>query len=219
MPVRVLLVDDHPTFREGLAALLEARGEFQVVGQANSGEEAQSLARSRRPDLILMDVRMPGIGGLEATRRIRAELPGVRIVMLTVSDDEADLFEAVKSGAQGYLLKNMTSSDVLDLLRRAAGGEAAFTPALASKVLLVLGDPAKLGASEKLSQREHDVLEQLVQGQSNAAIARALGLSETTVRFHLRNILSKLHAQSRTEAAVQAVSRGLVPPPRPSEGH
>lgn len=213
MPVRLLLVDDHPLFREGIAALLATRSEFEVVGEAGDGEAGIKLARDLRPDLVLMDIRMPGIAGLEATRRITAELPEVRVVMCTVSEEEEDLFEAVKAGAMGYIVKNLDSGDVLDLIRRAGSGDAAFTPSLASKVLLAMGPRGKTGVHERLSRRERDVLEQLVKGDTNAAIARAMGLKDTTVRFHLRNILTKLHAHSRTEAAVQAVSRGLIRPP------
>ena len=217
MAVRVLLVDDHPVFREGIAALLSATGNFEVVGEANDGEEALASTGTLTPDLVVMDIHMPGMGGLEATRRIKEEFPAVRVIMLTVSDDEEDLFEAVKAGAQGYLVKDLASSDVVDLIRRAAGGEAAFTPTLASKALLVLGRRDSTSRPDSLSRREKDVLEQLVQGHSNIAIADALGLSEATVRFHLRNILSKLHAQSRTEAAVQAVRHGIVRFPESEE--
>ncbi|MBI4318423.1 MAG: response regulator transcription factor [Chloroflexi bacterium] len=211
MSVRILIVDDHPIFRQGLAALLATRASLEVVGEASNGEEALNLAHNLTPDLVLMDIHMPGIGGIEATRRIRHELRTVRVVVLTVSDDEEDLFEAVKAGAQGYIVKNLTSGEVLDLIERAAMGEAAFTPVLASKALLTLGEGLKHG-QQGLSPREREVLEHLVQGFSNAMIAKSMGLSEATVRFHLRNILSKLHAKSRTEAAVQAVRHHFVRP-------
>lgn len=213
MTIRTLLVDDHPLFREGIAALLGTRrGDFEVVGEAGNGDEAVRLARESVPDLILMDIRMPTMGGLEATRIVKGEFPGVRIVMLTVSEHDEDLFKAVQAGAQGYILKNLATPDVLDLIKKAAAGEAAFTPAMASRALELWGRGG-IGDIERLSPRERDVLEELVSGASNAVIAETLGLSESTVRFHLRNILSKLHASSRTEAAVRAVSRGLVSPP------
>lgn len=217
MPVRLLLADDHPIFREGLAALLNTRKNFEVVGEASNGEEAVALAHTRGPDLVLMDVHMPGLGGIGATRRMRDELPAVRVIMVTVSEDEEDLFEAVKAGAQGYIVKNLASGEVLDLIERAAMGEAAFTPVLASKALLTLAGGRESGRPT-LAPREKEVLEHLVHGHSNAIIAKNLGLSESTVRFHLRNILSKLHARSRTDAAVQAILRHFVRPLEQREG-
>ncbi|MBI2953214.1 MAG: response regulator transcription factor [Chloroflexi bacterium] len=209
--MRILVADDHPVFRDGVIALLNTRKNFEVVGEANSGEDAVALARTLKPDLVLMDIHMPGLGGIEATRQIRAELRTVRVIMVTVSDNSEDLFEAVKAGAQGYIVKNLSSIEVLDLVEKAAMGEAAFTPVLASKALLALGGDLEQPA---ISPREQEVLEHLVQGYSNAIIAKKIGLSEATVRFHLRNILSKLQARSRTEAAVQALKRNLVRPPQ-----
>ncbi|MBI4180743.1 MAG: response regulator transcription factor [Chloroflexi bacterium] len=212
VPTKVLIVDDHPVFRGGLRSLLSTRPDFHIIGEARNGEEAISLARDLKPDLVLMDIRMPRIGGLEATRLIKKENPQIHIVMLTVSEDEDDLFEAIKCGAQGYILKNLASSDVLDLIKQGAEGEAAFTPSLASRTLMTLGSP-KLEKSESLTTREREVLEQLVLGYRNAAIAKNLGLTEATVRFHLSNILSKLHAHSRTEAAIKALQQHIVPNP------
>lgn len=211
MPVRVLLVDDHTLFREGLALLLTTHGDFEVIGEASTGEEALSLTQALHPDLVVMDIRMPGMGGLEATRVLKRVLPQVRVVILTVSEEEADLFEAVRAGAQGYLLKDLSASSAVDLLRRAAEGEAVFTPRLASQVLLSLG--RHRSPPEGLTPREREVLERVAQGLSNPAIARQLHISEATVRFHLRNILSKLHARSRTDAVVQAIRRRLLEPP------
>lgn len=211
MPTKVLIVDDHPVFRDGLRTLLSASTDFTVIAEAHNGEEAISLARDLKPDLILMDIRMPRMSGLQASRLIKKENPQVRILMLTVSEEVEDLFEAVKYGAQGYIAKNLASNDVLDLIKQGAAGEAAFTPVLASRTLMALGSE-KLGKAESLTAREREVLEQLVLGYRNAVIAKNLGLAEATVRFHLSNILSKLHAHSRTEAAIKALQQHIVPP-------
>ncbi|MFQ5859180.1 MAG: response regulator [Anaerolineae bacterium] len=210
-PLRVLLVDDHPLFRDGIFTLLSTAEGMEVVGEAGNGEEAIEQARVLDPDLILMDIQMPGMSGLEATRRIKSEMPDTRIVMLTVSDDDEDVMEAVRCGAQGYLLKSLHSETFLELLAGLAGGEAAIPPGLAWLVLQQIGG-AKTQASEveSLTQREVDVLRLVAQGYTNHQTAQSLSLSEHTVRFHLRNILKKLHAQSRTEAATRALREGLI---------
>lgn len=213
MVTKVMIADDHPVFRGGLRSLLASRPDFNVIGEAHNGEEAVRMARDLKPDLVLMDIRMPKLNGLDAARIVKKENPQTRIVILTVSDDEEDLFEAIKCGAQGYIVKNLASTDVLELIRQCADGEAAFTPALASRTLLALGSQ-KVDKGEALTARERDVLEQLVQGHRNAVIAEKLDLTEATVRFHLSNILAKLHAHSRTEAVVKALQQRIIRNPR-----
>lgn len=219
MSMRVLLVDDHALFRDGIASLLKAWG-IEVAGQASDGEEALLKARALRPDLILMDVKMPRCNGLEATRLIKAQLPDVKIVMLTVSDDEQDLFEAIKAGAQGYLLKNLRAEEFMEMLTGISQGEAALSPVLAVKILdefarQAAREAASSSARDHLSERERDVLGLIAQGATNKAIASALVISENTVRYHIKNILAKLHLRNRAQAAAFAVQEGLAgEPPR-----
>jgi DNA-binding NarL/FixJ family response regulator len=214
--IRVLLVDDHALFREGLAGILNAQPDFEVVGEAGDGLEALVKARELVPDLILMDIAMPGCDGLEATRRIKQELPAVTIVMLTVRDEEEKLFEAIKSGAQGYLLKSIRSREMLNLLRGAVRGEAAITPALAGRMLeefrrLSQVVPSDVDAEPVvLTHREQEVLSLVAEGATDKEIAEALSISLHTVKSHMRNILAKLHVSSRHEAARYARNRGLV---------
>lgn len=215
--MKVLLVDDHPLVRDGIASLLTARG-MEVVGEAGDGVEALHKARLLHPDIILMDVRMPGLNGLEATRLIKTEMPEIKIVMLTVSDDDEDLFEAIKSGADGYLLKSLERDQVFALLEGIDRGEAPISPTMAAKILkefshLAGHEPERETAPPSrdiLTGREKEVLHLVVKGQSNREIAGALTISENTVKFHLKNILAKLHARNRTEAVAYALQTGLV---------
>jgi DNA-binding NarL/FixJ family response regulator len=214
--VRVLIADDHALFRDGLRSLLEAHG-ITVVGEARNGREAVESARRHRPDVVLMDLTMPELGGLGATRLITAEMPGVAVVVLTASEDDDDLFEAIKSGAQGFLPKDLEAVHFFELLEGVTRGEPALTPLLARKVLGAFARPAPAPAAappEALTERERSVLELLVQGvTSNRELADRLYVSENTIKYHLRNILQKLHLQNRAQVIAYAVRHGLVAPP------
>jgi DNA-binding NarL/FixJ family response regulator len=214
-PLRILLVDDHILFRKGVASLLASRPGLEVVGEAGDGMEALVRARETMPDVVLMDIGMPKCDGLEATRRIKREMPHVKIIMLTVSDDDPDLFAAIKNGAEGYLLKNLEPYQFFDMLEGTRRGEVAISGVMAAKILQEFRqpDPSLAQPSEardELTSREIEVLEQVVQGASNKEIAVALSISENTVKIHLRNILEKLHLRNRIQAAVYAVREGLV---------
>ena len=216
--MRVLIADDHPLFRDGLRSLLEARG-IEVVGEARNGREALDQARRHHPDVVLMDLGMPEVNGLAATRLISAELPAVRVVILTASEDDADLFEAIKSGAQGYLFKNLDSDEFFRLLEGVSQGEPALTPGLARKLLGEFARPAPAPRApdeppSELTDREREVLDLLVQGvTTNRELAERLVVSENTVKYHLRNILDKLHVQNRAQVVAYAVRQGMVEPP------
>ena len=217
--IRVLLADDHQLFREGLAAILMPQPDFEVIGEANDGLEVLVKARKLLPDLILMDIGMPGCDGVEATQRIKNELSDVVIVMLTVRDEDEKLFEAIKSGAQGYLLKSIRSRDLLSLLRGAVRGEAAITPALGGRMLeefRALSRRARTipeDIAPTLTRREREVLGLVAQGATDTEIAGSLTISIHTVKSHMRNILSKLHLGHRREAALYALREGLIQPP------
>lgn len=213
--MRVLIADDHALFRDGLRSLLEAHG-IDVVAEAKDGDEAVALAHLHRPDIALMDLMMPNTDGLAATRLISAELPKVRVVVLTASEDDADLFEAVKSGAQGYLPKDLEARELFTFLDGVMKGEPALTPALARKVLGEFArnrsEPVKPPASV-LTDRERDVLELLIAGvTSNRELADRLFVSENTIKYHLRNILDKLHLNNRAQVIAYALRHGLVDP-------
>lgn len=212
--MRIVLADDHALFRDGVSSLLQAWG-HDVVGRASDGVEAVELALRLAPDLVLMDVRMPGRSGVEATREIAAVRPEIPIVMLTVSEDEDDLFAAIQSGARGYLLKNLEAHQLRAMIDTVARGEAAITPATAARIirhLSTLNAPAGESVPDRLTARELDVLRLVTAGRHNKEIAAELGISENTTKYHLRNILEKLHAESRTEVAMRALREGLVDP-------
>ena len=215
-PYRVLLADDHDLFREGLAGIIDGQEDMVVVGQASDGIEAIVKTHELRPDLILMDIQMPGCDGLEATRQIKREVPETTIVMLTVRDEDEKLFEALKLGAQGYLLKNIRSAEMLPMLRGALRGEAAISPALAGRILeefrrLSRLVPAEVeGKEAALTKREQEVLSLAATGVSDKEIAESLSVSLNTVKTHMRNILAKLQVNGRREAARIARSKGLV---------
>lgn len=214
-PWRLLLVDDHALFREGLIALLSYQDDFTVVGEAEDAESALAQARALRPDIVLMDVELPGEDGVAATLRLKLELPAVTVVMLTVHDDSQTLFEAIKAGAQGYLVKNMRSRELLEQLRRLARGEAAISRRLAARILEeIRGEPEPRGPEEALTPRELEVLELVAARLSNAEIAERLVISEHTVKNHLKSILAKLHLRNRRQAAAYGVARGWLPRPK-----
>ncbi len=210
--MRILIADDHALFRDGLRSLLDAHG-VTTVAEARNGREAVELTRLHRPDIVLMDLTMPEVGGLAATRLIRSEFPDVKVVVLTASEDDADLFEAVKSGAQGFLPKDLEATRLFELLDGAMRGEPALTPGLARKVLGEFARPTSSPerALETLTEREREVLELLVVGvTSNRELAARLYVSENTVKYHLRNILDKLHLQNRAQVIAYALRHGLV---------
>ena len=210
--MRIVLADDHALFRDGVSSLLEAWG-HQVVGRAADGQAAVDLVGRLEPDLVLMDVRMPVMSGVEATRAIAAVRPDIPIVMLTVSEDEGDLFAAIQAGARGYLLKDLEAPQLRAMIEAVSRGEAAITPATAARIirhLTSLGASSDEAVPDRLTARELEVLRLVTAGRRNKEIAAELGISENTVKYHLRNILEKLHAQSRTEVATFALREGLV---------
>jgi len=213
MTIKVLIADDHKLFRQGLKSLMRTRDDMvEVVGEAASGREAIQLAGELRPDVILMDIYMPDGDGLQVTREIKKQFPDINVVMLTSSEDDEHLYEAVQLGASGYLLKSLDANELFDLLSGVMHGEAAMTRAMASRLLKSV---AKQSANvergeEALSDREIDVLRLVAQGASNPQIADELCISINTVKSHLKNILSKLQLSNRTQAATYAVQSGLV---------
>lgn len=215
-PLRILLVDDHVLFRKGLVRLLDAQPDFEVVGEAADGLEALEQARSVRPEVVLMDLRMPTCDGLEATRLIKRELPSVRVVMLSVSEEEQDFLAAVRCGVDGYLVKSMRPEDLFLELRGLVKGQAPLSRSMTSRLLRQLADrggaAVPLVSPGVLSPREREVLSFVAEGLSNAEIAELMGIATNTVRNHVRSILEKLGVRNRVQAAVYATRIGLAGP-------
>ena len=217
-PVRVVIADDHDLYRRGMQVVVELDGTAKVVGEASNGAEAVDVCVALRPDIVLMDVRMPGVGGIEACRRIRLAVAEARILMLTMSDDESDLFEAIKAGASGYLLKDLPGEEVADAIRRVHDGQAIIPPGMAATLLNEFTRLSQAPVSSnggtpppQLTDREVEVLRLVARGLANREIAEQLVISENTVKNHVRNILEKLHLHSRVEAAVYAHRQHLLP--------
>lgn len=212
-PVRVLLVDDQALFREALATLLATHDGIDVAGEAGNGEEALGQVAAVRPDVVLMDLRMPVLDGVSATRRLRQEHPDVQVIALTTFDDDEDVFAALRAGAVGYLLKDVSSARLIEAVLAAARGESVLQPSVAAKVVArfaQLPEPRPQPLVVPLSEREEEVLRLLADGRSNREIAASLFLAEGTVKNHVTNLLGKLGARDRTQAALRARDLGLL---------
>lgn len=210
--IRVLVADDHPLFRKGVRAILDASPELDVVGEATSGEEAITMAETLQPDVILMDINMPGMHGIEATRRIQRDNPHIRVLMMTMSEDDETIFAALQAGARGYVLKGVEHEDLLRAIISVGHGEAIFSPSVAKKVIDYFSSARHtvlMDAFPDLTKREFELLTMLTQGLSNSEIAERLALSPKTVRNHISNIFSKLQVADRAEAILRAREAGL----------
>lgn len=205
-PIRLLIVDNHTLFRQGLVSLLQSELGLEVVGEAASGEAALQLTQELRPDVVLMDVKMPGMDGVEATRRLLEAMPQARVLMLTVSEEEENLFAAIQAGARGYILKNADADELLQAIQRVHAGEAMLSPVMTLRLLQTLRSGGALAPASDLplTSREQDVFYLLAQGASNRQIAETLTITENTVKTHVRNILEKLELNNRSEVAAYA---------------
>ncbi len=218
-PIRVLIADDHAFFRRGLEVVLQGEAGLELVGQASDGVEAVALATEVVPDVVLMDIRMPKMTGIEAARQMKEVAPSAKIVILTISDEDDDLFEAIRAGASGYLLKDIPLDELADSVRAVHGGQSLINPSMAGKLLTEFATlarrdadegPAKHAPAPKLTEREMEVLRLVARGMNNRDIAKELFISENTVKNHVRNILEKLQIHSRMEAVMIAVREKLI---------
>jgi len=217
LPIRVLIADDHALFRQGVLRLLDTASDIQVVGEAASGTEALRLVEDLAPDIVLLDVSMPGPSGVEVARVVKTTSPRTRVIIVTVFTNEEFLFEAIKAGAMGYLLKDSSPEELIRAVRVVAQGEGLIAPAMAGKIFKEFARAADTREAAPLvtplTQREVEILQHVAAGLANKEIASRLGISERTVKNHLSNIMEKLQVNSRTQAAVYALKSGLVPPP------
>lgn len=208
MTISILIVDDHPVFRFGLRALIGAESDMQIVGEATTGAEALAIATGQPLDLVLMDINLPDLNGLEVTRRLRSLYPEMRVLVISMLDD-ATVFQALKAGACGYVLKGASGEETVRALRAAAGGEAIFSPQIAKRIQQHFAAPTSTGSFPELTEREHEILALLAQGLTNSAIAERLSLSVKTVRNRVSDIFSKLQVSDRAEAIIKARSAGI----------
>ena len=211
-PLRVLIADDHPLFRHGLFALLNASPDFEVVGEATSGEEVVTMAAQLQPDVILMDIHMPGGNGIEATRRILHTSPNIRILIITMFEDDASVFTAMRAGARGYVLKDAQKADMLAAIQAVGRGEAIFSPTIATRLIDFFSAPRPAvppQAFPELTEREREILDMIAKGHSNTEIATRLVLSPNTVRNYVSNVFSKLQVADRAQAIIRARESGL----------
>jgi DNA-binding NarL/FixJ family response regulator len=211
-PLRVLIADDHPLFRHGLFALLNASPDFEVVGEATSGEEVVTMAAQLQPDVILMDIHMPGGNGIEATRRILHTSPNIRILIITMFEDDASVFTAMRAGARGYVLKDAQKADMLAAIQAVGRGEAIFSPTIATRLIDFFAAPRPAvppQAFPELTEREREILDLIAKGHSNTEIATRLVLSPNTVRNYVSNVFSKLQVADRAQAIIRARESGL----------
>lgn len=205
--IRVIIADDHLVVREGLVVMLQSTGEFEVVGQGSNGEEAVYLAQKLQPDVAVIDLQMPGIGGIEAIQRITQKAPKVQVVVLSTFDQDEYIYQSVQAGAKGYVLKGSGLDELLDVVRSAAKGKLLLSSAIASKLVEHISTPH---VGQALTEREYEVLRLLSRGWRNREIAQHLCISERTVKNHVTNIITKLAVKSRTEAVSQAFKEGLI---------
>ena len=212
-PVRIVVVDDHTLFRRGITALLARVPDFEVVGEAADGFEGIKAVAAGRPDVVLLDLHMPGLTGIEAMQAILRENPGTHVVMLTVSEEAEDLMAALRAGALGYLLKNIDSDFLVESIRRAANGDSVMSPEMSGKLLRELRAGTDTAPVPALSPREREIVGCLTRGASNKEIARELAIAESTVKIHVQHILRKLELASRVQVAVWAIEHGIVPRP------